>query len=180
MLKDLLKKAWWLLLLRGVVAILFGIVALSRPGATMAGLLVFIGAWFLVDGVFSLVAALTGAGASENRWLLGLRGVLGGLVGLLTFVSPLATGLALLMFVAAWAIVTGGFDIVTAIRLRKEIEGEWVLVVLGVISILFGLYVVMSPLAAGLAITLVLGAYALVAGVFLIVLAFRVRGLAKA
>lgn len=172
---DQLSRSWWLFLLRGILAILFGLLALFRPGVTMEALLLFIGAWFFVDGVCRLVAAFSGG--TEDRWLVGIGGVLGILLGILTFSSPLATGLAILMFIAAWAIVTGGFEIYTALRLRKEIEGEWVMILLGLISIAFGIYCVYAPLVSGIGVTMALGTFALVIGVVNLILAFKIKGL---
>ncbi|MCU0254471.1 MAG: DUF308 domain-containing protein [Acidobacteria bacterium] len=173
-----LSRSWWLFLIRGLVAILFGALALLRPGLTMEALLIYIGAWFLVDGVVKIFGAFSSSTPKDDKWLLGLTGLLGVLLGFLTFTSPLATGLAILMFIAAWAIVTGGFEIYTALKLRHEIEGEWVLVLIGLISILLGVYCVYAPLVSGIGITMALGVFALVIGIVNIVFAFKLKGLA--
>lgn len=173
-----LSRSWWLFLIRGLVAILFGALALLRPGLTMEALLIYIGAWFLVDGVVKIFGAFSSSTPKDDKWLLGLTGLLGVLLGFLTFTSPLATGLAILMFIAAWAIVTGGFEIYTALKLRHEIEGEWVLVLIGLISIVFGIYCVYAPLVSGIGITMVLGIFAIVIGIVNIVFAFKLKGLA--
>jgi uncharacterized membrane protein HdeD (DUF308 family) len=175
---DQLSRSWWLFLVRGILAILFGVLALLKPGVTMEALLLYLGAWFLVDGVFKVFGAFSSSTPKDDKWLLGLTGLLGVLLGILTFTSPLATGLAILMFIAAWAIVTGGFEIYTALKLRHEIEGEWVLILIGAISILFGVYCVYAPLVSGVGITMALGLFALVIGVVNIVFAFKLKGLA--
>lgn len=173
-----LSRSWWLFLIRGLVAILFGVLALLKPGVTMEALLIYLGAWFLVDGVIKIFGAFSSGTPKDDKWLLGLTGLLGVLLGILTFTSPLATGLAILMFIAAWAIVTGGFEIYTALELRHEIEGEWVLVLIGLISILFGIYCVYAPLVSGIGITMALGIFAIVIGIVNIAFAFKLKGLA--
>lgn len=173
-----LSRSWWLFLVRGLLAILFGVLALLKPGVTMEALLLYLGAWFLVDGVVKVFGAFSGSTPKDDKGLLALTGLLGVLLGILTFTSPLATGLAILMFIAAWAIVTGGFEIYTALKLRHEIEGEWVLILLGLVSILFGVYCVYAPLVSGIGITMALGVFALVIGIVNIVFAFRLKGLA--
>ncbi len=173
-----LSRTWWLFLIRGILAILFGVLALLKPGLTMEALLLYIGAWFLVDGVFRLFAAFSSNTPKDDKWLVGIGGALGILLGILTFTSPLATGLAILMFIAAWAIIGGGFEIYTALKLRHEIEGEWLLVLLGAISILFGIYCVYAPLVSAVGITMALGLFALAIGVFNIIFAFKIKGFA--
>ena len=175
---DQLSRSWWLFLLRGLLAVLFGLLALLKPGVTLEALLLYLGAWFLVDGVFKVFGAFSGSTPRDDKWLMGLTGLLGILLGILTFTSPLATGLAILMFIAAWSILSGGFEVYAALRLRHEIEGEWVLVLIGVISILFGVYCVYAPLVSGIGITMALGLFALLIGIVNIVFAFKVRGFA--
>lgn len=173
-----LSRSWWLFLIRGLLAILFGLLALRKPGVTMEALLLYVGAWFLVDGAFKVFGAFSSRTPKDDKWLLGITGLLGVLLGILTFTSPLATGLAILMFIAAWAILTGGFEIYTALELRHEIEGEWVLILIGAISILFGVYCVYAPLVSAIGITMALGLFALVIGVVNIVFAIKLKGLA--
>jgi len=175
---DQLSRSWWLFLLRGIVALLFGLLALFMPGVTMEALLLYIGAWFFIDGIFRVVAGFSSSTPKDDKWLLGIGGVLGILLGILTFTSPLATGLAILMFIAAWAIVTGGFEIYTAFKLRKEIEGEWVMILLGLVSIAFGIYCVYAPLVSGIGITMALGVFAILIGIVNLILAFKAKGFA--
>jgi uncharacterized membrane protein HdeD (DUF308 family) len=130
----------------------------------------------LVDGVFAIVAAVRVAGEAARWWLLLVEGILGVLAGIVAFVWPGLTALALLYFVAAWAIVTGIFEIVGAIRLRLEIEGEWALILGGALSVLFGvLLVVVGPGVGLLSLVWLIGVYAVAFGVLLLILAFRVR-----
>lgn len=173
---PLLSRNWWALALRGLAAILFGILAFAWPGITLFVLIVFFGAYMLVDGIFAIVAAVRAAGEEARWWLMLLEGVLGVVVGLVAFFWPGLTALALLYLIAAWAIVTGIMEIAAAIRLRREMVGEWALVLGGALSVLFGVLLVVIPARAGLlSLTWLIGAYAVVFGILLVVLAFRVR-----
>jgi uncharacterized membrane protein HdeD (DUF308 family) len=169
-----LAKNWWALLLRGIAAIVFGILAFAWPGITLWSLIIVFGAYALVDGVFAIIAAVTG-GAPAPRWWMALVGVIGILAGIVAFVNPLLTGVTLLMLIAAWAIVSGIFEIVGAIRLRKEIDNEWMLILHGVVSVLFGLFLFYSPGTGALAMIWVIGAYAIIGGVLLCFLAFQLK-----
>jgi uncharacterized membrane protein HdeD (DUF308 family) len=171
-----LGRNWWALALRGVAAILFGILAFAWPGITLFVLVLFFGAYMLVDGIFAIVAAVRAAGEEDRWWLLLIEGILGVLAGLVAFFWPGLTALALLYFIAAWAIVTGIMEIVAAIRLRQEIEGEWALGLSGLLSVIFGILLVVLPAPAGLlSLVWLVGAYAVATGVLLLILAFRVR-----
>jgi len=173
---PLLSRNWWALALRGLAAILFGILAFAWPGITLFVLIIFFGAYMLVDGIFAIVAAVRAEGEEARWWLLLLEGILGVVVGLVTFFWPGLTALALLYLIAAWAIVTGIMEIVEAIRLRQEIVGEWALILGGALSLLFGVLLVVIPARAGLlSLTWLIGAYAVAFGVLLVILAFRVR-----
>jgi uncharacterized membrane protein HdeD (DUF308 family) len=173
---PVLSRNWWALALRGLVAIVFGVLAFGWPGITLWVLILLFGAYMLVDGVFAIVAAVRTAGDDARWWLLLVEGILGVLAGIVAFLWPGLTALALLYFVAAWAIVTGIFEIVGALRLRREIEGEWALILGGALSVLFGvLLVVLGPGVGLLSLIWLIGAYAVASGVLLIVLAFRVR-----
>jgi uncharacterized membrane protein HdeD (DUF308 family) len=177
---PILSRNWWALALRGLAAILFGILAFAWPGLTLFVLVIFFGAYLLVDGIFAIVAAVRAAGEEARWWLLLIEGVLGVGAGLVAFFWPGLTALALLYLVAAWAIVTGIMEIVGAIRLRQEIVGEWALILSGVLSFIFGVLLVVIPARAGLlSLTWLIGIYAIAFGVIMLVLAFRVRGLAR-
>jgi uncharacterized membrane protein HdeD (DUF308 family) len=169
-----LAKNWWLLLLRGIAAIIFGLLAFAWPGITLLTLILFYGAFALVDGVLAIIAAITG-GAPAPRWWLVIVGLLGIAAGLLTFLMPGLSALVLLFFIAGWAIATGVFQIIGAIQLRKEIDNEWLLIVGGIISVLFGIGVMLAPGAGALALVWVIGTYAVIIGVLLVALAFRLK-----
>ena len=169
-----LAKNWWLLLLRGIAAIIFGLLAFAWPGLTLLTLILFYGAFALVDGVLAIIAAITG-GAPGSRWWLAVVGLLGIAAGLVTFLTPGLTALVLLLFIAGWAIATGVLQIIGAIKLRKEIDNEWLLILGGIISVLFGACMMLAPGAGALALVWVIGAYSVVTGVIFVVLAFRLR-----
>jgi uncharacterized membrane protein HdeD (DUF308 family) len=137
-------------------------------------LILFYGAFALVDGVLAIVAAITG-GAPAPRWWLIIVGLLGIAAGLLTFLMPGLSALVLLFFIAGWAIATGVFQIIGAIQLRKEIDNEWLLILGGIISVLFGIGVMLAPGAGALALVWVIGTYAVIIGVLLVALAFRLK-----
>ena len=168
-----LAQNWWTLIVRGVAAIIFGILAYIWPDITFTVLVLFFGAYALWDGVFAVIGAFRTQG--ERRWALILAGLVGIAAGLITFFWPGAATLAILTIIAAWAIVTGVFEIIGAIRLRKEIEGEWLLLLSGSLSVLFGIALVIWPVAGLVAVTWMIGAYAIIFGILLIALGFRLR-----
>ncbi len=168
---------WWALALRGVIAILFGLAALLRPGIALGALILLFGAYALVDGVFAIVGVFGGTRGGTPRWLLFIEGVAGILAGLIAFVLPGLTAVVLLYLIAAWALVTGVFEVATAIRLRQEITGEWALIVGGAFSMLFGVILaVVGPGVGLLSLIWLIGVYALAFGILLLITAFRVRG----
>jgi uncharacterized membrane protein HdeD (DUF308 family) len=168
-----LTANWWALAIRGMVAVLFGLLTLFLPGITLVTLVLLFGAYALVDGVFNVIAFFR---VASHQWALLIEGVVGIIAGVLTFAWPAITAIALLYLIAFWAMLTGIFEIVAGIRLRKTIANEWLLLVMGVLSLLFGLLILFAPGTGALAIVLWIGAYALVFGVFLLALAFRLRG----
>ncbi len=153
---------------------LFGLAALFWPGLTPFVLIVFFGAYVLVDGILALVAGIRGSGG--RRWLLLAEGVLGVLAGLIAFLWPGMSALVLLYVIAFWAIFTGILKVVMAISLRREPENEWLMVVSGVLSVLFGVILAALPGVGLLSLVWLIGIYALIFGIALIVLGFRVRG----
>jgi uncharacterized membrane protein HdeD (DUF308 family) len=169
-----LATNWWALLLRGIAAVLFGLAALFWPGLTLFVLIVFFGAYTVIDGVFAIVAGIRAEGG--RRWLLLAEGALGVLAGLIAFFYPGITALILLYVIAAWAIFTGILRVVLAISLRREIENEWLFVLSGVLSVLFGVILAVLPGAGLLSLVWLIGIFALIVGVVLIVLGFRMRG----
>jgi len=170
-----LAQNWWLLLLRGIAAIVFGVLAFIWPGVTLAVLVIFFGAYMLVDGILALWAAITGHVATAPRWWLAIDGLLGIAVGLMTFFWPGPTALVLILFIGAWSLVRGIFEIIGAIQLRKEIDNEWMLILSGVLSVIFGLGVLILPGAGALALIWVIAAYAIVFGITMIALSFRLK-----
>jgi uncharacterized membrane protein HdeD (DUF308 family) len=168
-----LAANWWALALRGLVAVLFGLLTFFLPGITLVTLVLLFGVYALVDGVFNVFAFFR---VASHQWALLVEGVVGILAGVLTFAWPAITAIALLYLIAFWAILTGIFEIVAGIRLRKTIANEWLLILMGVLSLLFGFLIILAPGTGALAIVLWIGAYALVFGIFLLALAFRLRG----
>lgn len=172
---GVLARNWGFVALRGVLALLFGVVTLMRPALTLAVLIFFFGAYAFVDGVFNVIAAIANR-RGEPHWVaLLIGGLVGIAIGVVTFAMPNVTALALLFLIAAWAIVTGIAQIVAAVRLRKVISGEWLLALAGVLSVIFGVFLIAVPGAGALAVTLWIGAYAIVLGIVLIALALRLR-----
>jgi uncharacterized membrane protein HdeD (DUF308 family) len=169
-----LARNWGWIALRGALAIVFGVLALAWPASAFAAIVLLFGAYAFVDGVFALVALFRGAGR-ERFWMLVIEAVVGIGIGILTIVRPAATALALLYYVGIWAILTGILELVAAIRLRKEITGEFWLGLAGVLSIAFGVLLFAAPGPAALALAVWIGAYAIVFGVMLLLLAFRLR-----
>ncbi len=170
-----LARNWWALVLRGLFAVLFGIMALAWPGITLGALVLLYGAYALADGAFAIASVMAGRTWGRPWWSLLVEGLVGIAVGILTFIWPGITALVLLYLIAAWAFITGIFEIVAAIRLREEIRGEWLLALSGVLSILFGVILVIWPGAGAVALVWVIGAYSIASGALLIALGFRLR-----
>jgi uncharacterized membrane protein HdeD (DUF308 family) len=172
---HLLAKNWWMLLLRGILAILFGIFAYLWPGLTLITLIIIYAAYALVDGIVALLAALTThPGAGRAGWLV-LIGILGVAFGLITFFWPGETALVLMMLIGVWAVVRGVFEIVAAIQLRKQIADEWFWILSGIISILFGALFLVHPGAGAVALVWIVATYAIIYGGFLVAFAFRLK-----
>jgi len=172
---DVLTRHWWAIALRGLAAIIFGILAFAMPGVTLAVLVLLFGAYALVDGIFNIVAAVSGRSGQQSWWMVLLEGLVSVAAGLVTFFMPGLTALTLVYVISAWAIITGVLEIVAAIRLRKEITNEWWLALSGVLSIVFGVLVAAFPGAGALALVFWIGAYAVVFGAMLVALGFRLR-----
>jgi uncharacterized membrane protein HdeD (DUF308 family) len=172
---GILHRTWWALLLRGIAAMAFGILTWIQPGISLAALVVLFGAYSLMDGILGVWTAFAGRDEHEHWWVPLLGGLLGIGVGVLTFCAPGVTALALLFYIAIWAIATGVLQIVAAIRLRKEMEGEWMLILGGLASVTFGVILMASPGAGALGVLWLIGTYAVVFGVLLVMLALKVR-----
>jgi uncharacterized membrane protein HdeD (DUF308 family) len=163
--------------IRGIAAIVFGIIAFVYPGITIATLVLFFGAWVLIDGIFRVVGAI-GHRASDPDWgwhiVIGIVGII---VGLLTFHAPQITALALIIYVAAWALMIGATEIAFAIKLRREIKGEWFLILMGLASIVFAILLLWNPIAGAAAVIWLIAWYAIVLGILAIFFGFRLRSL---
>ena len=170
---DVLTQKWWAVALRGVIAILLGIVALVLPGATLVSLAIVVGAYAFVDGVFAIVSAF-GHRGREAVWYV-LEGILGIAVGLATFFFPGMAAQALVFLIGMWAILTGIFEVIAGFEL--PIKRDWLLVIAGIASIAFGVLVLIYPASGALAIVWLIGIYALVFGVTMLVFGIRLRGM---
>jgi uncharacterized membrane protein HdeD (DUF308 family) len=169
-----LARNWWLVALRGAFAVLFGIVALVSPFATLLTLVIFFSAYMLVDGIAGIVAAVRAAGRHERWGLLLAEGLLNVGVGVVAFLMPGSALLAFVYLTAAWALVTGGLMIAAAFRLHLD-HGRWLLVLAGACSVLFGIALLVNPAVSLLVLTYWMAGYAIAFGAFLLVLAFRLR-----
>jgi uncharacterized membrane protein HdeD (DUF308 family) len=174
-----LSRNWWLIALRGTLAVIFGAAAFVWPGVTFEVLVLLFGAYAFVDGVIVLSFGLMAAGDGQRWWPPVLAGVVGIATGVLTFAQPAAVALALVYVIGAWAIVTGVLEIVAAIRLRDVISNEWLMGLSGALSIVFGGIVLAQPNAGALALVFLFGFYAILAGISQISLGFRLRGLGE-
>jgi uncharacterized membrane protein HdeD (DUF308 family) len=171
-----LSRWWWTYILRGVLAIIFGIIAFVSPPATIAALVLLFGAWALVDGVFDIVAAIQHRAMDRSWWLTLLGGIVSIIAGVLALAFPEAAAGALLLLISAWAIVSGVIEIFLAIRLREQITGELWLAISGVLSIVFGVLLFLFPAAGALTVVWIIGGFAIVFGILLIMTGWRLRG----
>ncbi|MFI6077280.1 HdeD family acid-resistance protein [Actinoplanes sp. NPDC051343] len=174
---ETLSRHWWAVALRGVAAIMFGVLALAWPAISVFALVIVFGAYALVDGAFTLVAAVgnrNGRARGSRVWLF-VRGIAGILTGIIAVVWPGITALALLWVIAIWALVTGVFDIVAAFELRKQMRREWLLALSGALAVLFGVLLLVWPAAGVLALVVLIGIAAIAFGVTLLMLGLRLR-----
>jgi uncharacterized membrane protein HdeD (DUF308 family) len=173
----LLSRNWWAVAIRGLAALIFGILALIWPRETFLVLVILFGAYALVDGIFAVVSAIRGRTALRDwGWLLA-EGIIGIVIGVITFFSVSTTALVLLYLIAFWAILTGIAEVVQAVQLRRVISNEWMLILGGAASVIFGLLLVIFPGTGALAVTWLIGLYAIIFGILLLVLAWRLRGM---
>lgn len=174
--REQISHNWWAVLLRGLLGMAFGVAAFFAPKLALATAIAIFGAFALVDGVFLLVAGVRTRTETSKWWLLAIQGLLGIIMGVVAFFYPLATAVALLVYVAIWAVITGVLEIAAAWEIRKEIEHEWMLFLAGGLSIVLGVFLIAQP-ELGLMVSLWwMGLYAFVSGAFLVGLAFRLRG----
>jgi len=172
-----LRNNWWALVLRGAIAILFALATFALPGITIAVLVTIFGFYALFDGIFAIVSTVK-AVQGHRRWGAFLfEGIVGILFGLYAIVFPIGAAAAFVSFVAVWAIFTGILEIMAAVRLRRHIKGEWLLILLGVLSILLGVILVAAPVSGAVFLVWVFASYGLIFGVLLIALGFRMRRL---
>jgi uncharacterized membrane protein HdeD (DUF308 family) len=177
MMIETLKRHWWVPVIRGIAAIVFGIIAFTHPVMAIATLVLFFGAWVLIDGIFRVVGAI-GHRASDPDWGWHIViGIIGIIVGLLTFHAPQVTALALVIYIAAWALMMGASEIVMAVKLRHEIKGEWFLILMGLASIVFAILLLWNPIAGAAAVIWLIAWYAVVLGILAIFFGFRLKAL---
>jgi len=178
---GLVSRNWWVFAIRGIAAIVFGILAFIWPVATLTVLVFLFGAYVLVDGVALLAALVRGdAVARRHAWAVGVIGVLGIVAGVVTFAWPGLTALSLLYLVAFWAIATGTFQVIAAVALRRELHGEFWMALGGVVSIVFGALLVGFPGVGLLSLVWLVGIWSVVFGVSSLGLAYRLHGLSVA
>ena len=174
---ETLKRHWWVPVIRGMAAIVFGVIAFTHPVMAIATLVLLFGAWVLIDGIFRIVAAIRHRGSDPDwAWQL-VIGIIGIIVGLLTFHAPQITALALVIYIAAWALMIGASEIVMAVKLRHEIKGEWLLILMGLASIVFAVLLLWNPVAGAAAVIWLIAWYAVVLGILAIFFGFRLRSL---
>lgn len=172
---DKLPMRWWAIMFRGLLGILLGIVAFFMPVATLLALVYLFGAYAFFDGVFNLMAAWRQTNRRKPWWALLLSGIAGIGAAVISFVWPGITALVLVYVVSAWALITGGLQIAAAVKLRKEIEGEWLLALSGLLSMILGFFLVFFPSAGAIGLVWYLGAYAVVFGILMVALGWRLR-----
>jgi len=174
------SSSWWAMALRGLAAILFGVLAFVWPRMTLTVLVFLWGAYALLDGVVAIAAGLKSHGEYKRWWVLLVEGILSVLAGVVAFIMPGITALVLLILIGAWAIFTGAFEIAAAIQMRKYITGEWLLALAGVASILFGVALLINPAVGALPVVWIIGAYSIVFGVLMVALCFKLKSLTHA
>ena len=174
--KELLARSWWMLALQGIVALLFGVLALLWPGLTLLWLVAMFAAYALISGGVALYGAVKNRAMDKGWWLILVLGLVSVAAGVIAIFNPGLTALALVLLMGANALVTGALEIAVAIRLRKAVHNEWLLILAGVASIIFGALVLVFPGAGALALVWLISFYAMLSGVLLLSLAFRVKG----
>jgi uncharacterized membrane protein HdeD (DUF308 family) len=175
--KHLLVSNWDMFLVRGILALLFGIATMLMPGITLVALVVLFGTYALLDGVVLSIIAITDPKAHPDWWLMLLTGLVSIAAGIVTFAWPGITAVSLFYVIIAWAIATGIFKVIYAIRFRKAIEGEWLLVLDGILSVAFGILLMAQPVAGVLAVLWMIGVYTIAYSTMLVILAVRLRNL---
>lgn len=172
---QFINQQWWVFLLRGILAIIVGITAIFMPGVTLTILIILFGTYMVIDGIFTLISAANNWKTLKNKGWYIVAGLLNITIGVLTFISPITTAVALIYLVAFWAFVIGIFEIAAAIRLRNLIKGEGWYISAGALSILFSVLIMFYPIAGALTLSVMFGVYTLILGVFFMTLSFRLR-----
>lgn len=172
---QVLSENWWLLLLRGIAAVIFGILCFVWPGLSLLTLVVLFGIYALLDGFVALIAAVLGRHKATPLWWLIIGGLISVAAGIVTFAYPQITALVLVVFIGAWALVRGAFEIIGAFHLRKEIRNEWLLMAIGLVSMIFGFAILANPGAGAVALVWLIGIYAILFGLPMIWLGLRLR-----
>jgi uncharacterized membrane protein HdeD (DUF308 family) len=166
---------WWALVLRGIAAIIFGVLTFASPGVTIAVLVIFFGVYALIDGILAIISAIRAAEHHRHWTAFAIEGIVGILVGLFALFTPLGAAALFVYLLGAWALITGVLEIIAALRLRRHIPGEWALILTGVLSILFGIFVFFAPLAGLVALVWIIAVYAILFGILWITLGLRLR-----
>lgn len=174
---TMLTRNWWAVLIRGIAAVLFGFLALRWPGETLLILVTLYGAFALVDGMFAIVAGLSGIGSGLHWVWPIITGLVGVLIGIITFAAPGLTALALVFFIAAWALVSGITEIIGGWSLHQEIANEWLYILGGIVSVILGIVLFIAPGSGALALVTVIGIFAIIFGIVRIILAFELRNM---
>lgn len=172
-----LKQNWWIPVVRGVFAVIFGAIALLAPALALTALVVVFGAYALIDGAMAIYSGYQGRHVHEHWWITVIEGVFGVIAGIAALLLPVFVGLTLLIVIGFWAIATGVMEVVLAFHLRKEIEDEVYLGIAGILSVLFGLFVIIFPLGGVLAIAWLIGLYSILFGGFMIALGLRLHNM---
>jgi uncharacterized membrane protein HdeD (DUF308 family) len=172
-----LARWWWTFILRGLLAILFGIIAFVSPPATIAALVLLFGAWALVDGIFHIAGAIRDRSRTRSFWLAVLEGIVSIIAGVLALAFPSLAAASLLLLISAWSIITGVVEVAAAIRLREQMTGELWLALAGVLSILFGILLFFFPTSGAITIVWIIGSFAIAFGISMIVLGWRLRAI---
>jgi uncharacterized membrane protein HdeD (DUF308 family) len=172
-----MARWWWTFILRGLLAIAFGVLAFLAPGWGIAILVGLFAAWALIDGATSLVTGFQTRNRDRTWWLEIVEGIVGIAAGVIALLFPAYAAGALVLIIAVWSIVTGVFEIWAAIRLREQIEGELWMGLAGLASILFGVILLLFPGAGALSLVWIIGGFAIAFGAFLVVLGWRLRGI---
>ena len=175
---TLLTQNWWTFLIRGIIAVLFGLAAIIWPGLTIATLVIVFGAYVLIDGIFAIFDGFSARKENSHWWVEILIGIAGIIIGVWAMAFPGLTAVGLMYFIAAWWLITGVLQIVFAIRVRKEITNEWLLILSGALSAILGIVFMLFPGSGALSLIWVVGVYAIIFGIMLIIFSFRLKGMA--